>query len=274
MIGRLVGASALRLAFVARRKKLDPAKTGLPVETIAIVSPSGSRLAGWFLPGEERHGAVLLLHGVSDNRMDMVERMRFLNREGFATLAIDFQAHGMSEGHTITLGAREKSLTHARRSRGCAHACRTRELASSGFLSAARRRWSAMRRLRLMRSRSSSVYPDIDRATRNRFRFFVGPLGDPLSRAALTCGEIALGVDRRTLRPVDMIGCVSAPVFILSGARDPWTPIDETRELFARARPPKTLWEVPGAGHVDLYAFAPNEYRRRMIAFLTETVVR
>ena len=93
--------------MIARRKKLDPRRTRLPVETVSIDSASGARLAGWFLRGEPGRGAVLLLHGITDNRMKMVERMRFLNREGFATLAIDFQAHGMSEGRFITVGARE-----------------------------------------------------------------------------------------------------------------------------------------------------------------------
>ena len=91
MIGQPIAVSALRLAFAARRKKLSPGKTGLPVETVAIASTSGILLAGWFLPGEAGRGAVVLLHGVTDNRMNMVERMRFLSQEGFATLAIDFQ---------------------------------------------------------------------------------------------------------------------------------------------------------------------------------------
>jgi len=273
LIAQSIGVGALRLAFAARRKKLNPAKTGLPVETIAIASTSGARIAGWFLPGETGHGAVLLLHGVTDNRMDVVERMRFLNREGFATLAIDFQAHGMSEGRYITLGARESFDARAAlawlRARLPDEKIGVIAISLGGAAALVGDTPLAVDALAL-----ESVYPDIVRATRNRFRFFVGPLGDPLSRAALACGEIALGVDRQRLRPIDGIERVSAPVFILSGARDPWTPIEETRELFARATAPKTLWEVPAAGHVDLCDFAPNEYRRRMISFLTEALAR
>ncbi len=273
MIGQAIGVGALRLAFAARRKRLNPAKTRLPVETVAIASGSGARLAGWFLPGEAGRGAVLLLHGVTDNRMDMVERMRFLSREGFATLAIDFQAHGMSDGRTITLGARESF--DARAALAWLRARLPNE--KIGVIAISLGGAAALvgdAPLEADALALESVYPDIIRATRNRFRFFVGPLGDPLTRAALACGEIALGIDPQKLRPVDAIGRVSAPVFILSGARDPWTPIEETRELFARATAPKTLWEVPGAGHVDLCDFAPKEYRRRMIAFLAEALAR
>lgn len=273
MIGQPIAVSALRLVFAARRKKLSPGKTGLPVETVAIASTSGILLAGWFLPGEAGRGAVVLLHGVTDNRMNMVERMRFLSQEGFATLAIDFQAHGMSDGRFITLGARESFDARA------ALAWLRTRLPNEkiGVIAISLGGAAALigdAPLELDALALESVYPDIVRATRNRLRFFVGPLGDPLTRLALDYGEIALGIDRQELRPVEAIGRVSAPVFVLSGARDRWTPIEETRELFARAKSPKTLWEVPGAGHVDLYDFAPKEYRQRMIAFLTEAFAR
>ncbi|THD42626.1 MAG: alpha/beta fold hydrolase [Bradyrhizobium sp.] len=273
LIGRSIGAGALRIAFTARRRRLNPAKTGLPVETVAIASGSGARLAGWFLPGESRRGAVLLLHGVTDTRMNLVKRMRFLNRAGFAILAIDFQAHGMSEGRTITLGARESLDARAAlawlRARLPDEKIGVIAISLGGAATLIGDEPFAADALAL-----ESVYPDIDRATRKRFRRFVGPLAESFTRAALACGETAFGIDRRKLRPVDAIGGVSAPIFILSGARDPWTPIEEARELFACAQPPKILWEVAGAGHVDLYDFAPDEYRRRMVAFLTESISR
>jgi fermentation-respiration switch protein FrsA (DUF1100 family) len=42
----------------------------------------------------------------------------------------------------------------------------------------------------------------------------------------------------------------------------------ETWALFAKAPEPRQLWMVPGAAHVDLYRVAPEEYRRRVLAFL------
>ena len=74
------------------------------------------------------------------------------------------------------------------------------------------------------------------------------------------------------MRPIDAIAKISAPVFILAGDRDRWTPIEETREFFARASAPKSLWEVRGAGHQDLCDFAPLEYRQRMTAFLSSAL--
>src|SRR6202162_3883230 len=58
----------------------------LPIESVTIPSGSGSQLAGWFIPGEARKGAILLLHGVRANRLEMLGRARFFHRLGFAVL--------------------------------------------------------------------------------------------------------------------------------------------------------------------------------------------
>ncbi|RMI14636.1 MAG: alpha/beta hydrolase, partial [Calditrichaeota bacterium] len=41
-----------------------------------------------------------------------------------------------------------------------------------------------------------------------------------------------------------------------------------TVRLYGAAPSPKRLWLVEGADHEDLYAFAPEEYRRRVGEFI------
>jgi pimeloyl-ACP methyl ester carboxylesterase len=237
------------------------------VETVRIASPSGAEIAGWFLPGVAGRGAVLLLHGITDNRLRMVPRLRFLNAAGFAVLAIDFQAHGMSGGRRITLGALESHDAAAAvaylRARLPNEKVGAVAISLGGAAALVGDNPLDVDALAL-----ESVYPDIRRATVNRFAFFLGRRGEPLADKVIAYGRVALGVDPDRLQPVERIGLVQAPVFVLAGDRDPWTPIGETRELFERAAAPKLLWEVPGAGHVDLYEYAPQEYRERVLAFL------
>jgi fermentation-respiration switch protein FrsA (DUF1100 family) len=70
------------------------------------------------------------------------------------------------------------------------------------------------------------------------------------------------------LRPIDRIGAVHAPLLLLAGTRDPYTPITEARALFAHATAPREMWEVEGATHEDLYAFDPPAYEQRVGRFL------
>jgi fermentation-respiration switch protein FrsA (DUF1100 family) len=57
------------------------------------------------------------------------------------------------------------------------------------------------------------------------------------------------------------------------GAVGRHTRIAETRRLFDAARgDPKSLWIVPGAAHVDLHAFVPLEYERRVGGFVQDAL--
>ena len=60
-----------------------------------------------------------------------------------------------------------------------------------------------------------------------------------------------------TLDSEALIGKLRVPVMILHGTQDGAIPIAEARRLYAAARQPKTMIEVTGAGHVDVW-FGPT----------------
>ena len=113
-----------------------------------------------------------------------------------------------------------------------------------------------------------SVYPTIENAIRHRLDAWLGAVGRALAENVLGWLFPREGVTPAHLRPIDRIHEQTAPVLVIAGTADRYTPLAESRALYARAREPKTLWEVDGADHVDLHAFAPAEYERRVEAFL------
>lgn len=206
----------------------------------------------------------------------MMARARLLNEAGFSVLLFDFQAHGESTGTRITFGQREG-------------------LDASAAVDFVRQRLPAERvgvigtslggaaallgpvPLRLDAVVLESVYPDIWTAVGDRIRATLGPrlaswLAPPLEALFEALLPSALGLDPMKLRPIDHIAEAAVPIFVASGETDTHTTIAEARSLFERARDPKTFWAVPGAGHVDLEAFAPQEYRRRVLPFLVKAL--
>jgi fermentation-respiration switch protein FrsA (DUF1100 family) len=77
-----------------------------------------------------------------------------------------------------------------------------------------------------------------------------------------------LGVAPSGLRPIDRMADVNAPVLLLGGTADNRTPPEETTAMFERAAPPKYIWLIQGAGHVDLEQYAPALYREHVLGFL------
>jgi fermentation-respiration switch protein FrsA (DUF1100 family) len=243
--------------------------TDLNAQAVSFASDSGATVHGWWSPVRNDHDAVLLLPGIRANRLSMVDRARFLHRAGYSVLLIDFQATGETKGDHITFGWKESRdvLAAINLVRRIDPTARVAIIGSSlGGVAAL----LATPPLKVDALILEEVYPTIETATRNRMENYLGGVGRVLTPALLNQLQWRLGVSASQLRPVDHIGDVQCPVFIISGEKDRNTRPADTRMLFEHARSPKQLWFVPNAGHVDLHRAAREEYEIRVLAFLAQ----
>lgn len=249
---------------------VGPPPDFLAAQAVTFASGSGSNIHGWYSPGRVGGGAVLLLHGVGANRTSMLGRARFLHAAGFTVLAPDFQAHGESPGEHATFGALESldaaaALAYLRAKEphervgvigvsmgGAAALLGPGPLAANAFV-------------------LESVYPTIRQATSDRLGAWFGPfggLGRSLAPAVIHLVSKDIGIAESQLQPIENIAKIHAPLLLLAGTADPYTPIAEAESLYAHAPSPKSYWAVLGAGHEDLHAFDRAQYERRVGGFL------
>jgi len=241
------------------RSVIGPPPADLGATAIALRSASGATLRGWYAPGAPGHGAVLLVHGIHADRRVMLPRARFLHRAGYSVLLFDLQAHGESTGDRITFGIKEgldvASALDVLRQKAPGERVGVIAVSLGGAAALLGPHPLAVDALVL-----ESVFPTIVQATRNR----VGSLGTTLLLWQLG-PRLGLSVD--DLRPIQHIRDVRAPIFIVGGEEDHWTPPAETRAMFDAANDPKNLWLVPGAAHEDLYAVAAQKYEQQILGF-------
>ncbi len=224
----------------------------------------------------EGGGAVVLMHGVRGNRLQMVDRARVLIGHGFSVLLFDFQASGQSPGRRITFGKLEAldaaaavSFVRDRKPNERIGVIGTSLGGAAALL--------GPKPLAVDALVLESVYPDIDAALSNRLRVnlgrFAGPLFTPLLTPAfkLLLPPI-LGATPNDLRPIAHIAMAAAPVLIASGSIDVYTPLAEAKALFNQASEPKQFWPVEGAGHVDLQQYDPAQYWKIVLPFLNRTL--
>jgi len=254
-----------RLAAPALRP-VGPPPTALDAESVHIPSQSGTILAAWFATPEHPQAAIVLLHGIGGNRVDMLPRAELLWRSGYAVLLPDLQAHGESPGGAITFGYLESRDAVAvvdylhQRLPGLPVGGVGVSLGGAAFL-------LASGSLDIDALVVESVYPTIEEAVDNRIDHVVGPLSRVLTPALLAQLRPRLGFWPSALRPIDHIGAIGCPVLVVSGGLDPHTTQAETRRLFAAAHEPKQLWLVPRAEHEDLYRFAPKVWEATVLTF-------
>lgn len=272
--GAISAAVALALSacgFAApSRAAVGPAPARLHAENVVFASASGSDIHAWFARGRRGGGAVLLLHGVGSNRTSMLGRAEFLHDRGFTVLALDFQAHGESPGEHVTFGARE-SLDAAAAMDFLRRAAPSERIGVVGVSMGGAATLLGPGPLAADAFVLESVYPTIRQAVRDRLTTWLRPLsaiGRLLTPAVIDVVGGEIGVAEGELQPIARIGRIRAPLLLVTGTADHYTPVAEAESLYAHAPAPKSFWALSGAGHEDLHAYAPVEYERRVGGFL------
>ncbi len=254
-----------------------PSKVGaipddFPAINVSFPSKSGSTLAGWYLAGQTDKGGVLLMHGIKSNRLQMVERARFLHQAGYSVLLFDFQGHGESLGEKVTFGYLEALDAEA------AYAFLHDKLQhkSIGVIGVSLGGAAAL--LGSVATQADalvleSVYPTIEEAIVNRLTLYLGEGGAYLLPLLLGQVEPRLGFSPDVLRPIDYLSKVTGAVFIITGSEDKHTTLSESKRLFSAANEPKKWWVVEGASHINFSHYEPEAYRLKVLAFFERALI-
>ncbi len=277
VVSCLVAALAVAIAgaFLTAHHLTAPANrpVGAPpsditAETVAIPAPDHV-VAGWFVDRAKATGAVLLLHGVGGDRTQMGHRIRLFRDAGYAVLAIDLAAHGETHFQRITFGHAESRSAEAAITwlRGRLPKARIAVVGMSLGGAAALLGNGPVKADAVV---LEAVYADIRHATADRIEMVAGGVARPLQWPLVLAASVLLGIAPAELRPLAQIARLRSPVLIIAGGRDLHTPIADSRAMFAAAKEPKALWVIEDAAHTDFEQFAPADYRRRVLGFLSD----
>jgi dipeptidyl aminopeptidase/acylaminoacyl peptidase len=236
-----------------------------PVESIHFTTNDGETLAGWFVPAEDRVKSIVLLHGKAGNRKQMLPRARFFRKLGYSVLLYDARACGESTGDQITFGYYEKGDVIAAvqflKERG------HRNIACLGVSQGGATILFAAEELPDVKCViCESVYDDMTHAVDRRLRRYTGMPGWLGASLMVPFAEHRLHLSVNDVCPVDHVGKLAYPLFVISGSKDDRAWPEDSRRLFDAAREPKELWMVEGAGHEDL--FCQPGYREKVVGFL------
>ncbi len=245
-----------------------------PAIDFRMPSLDGLVLAATYWPGRRPNApGVLLLHGNGSSRAAMVGNAAWLASQGYAILTIDFRGHGQSSAASHSFGlyeSRDAAAAFAwlkRRQRNAPVAVIGASLGGAAALLGERGPLPADAMI------LQAVYPDIRHAIRNRIAAVATPAASYLLEPLLSYQSLPrFGVAPDRLSPIAALRHYRGPVLIVGGARDRYTPPDETRAMFLAAPGRRTLWLAPGLGHARAADIGGDEYRRRVLAFLRGTI--
>lgn len=280
----LVGASILLVlglaaiwvmgSLLVHDRPSHVAPANLPARDFRLRASDGTSVAATYWPGRTPDSpAVLLLHSNHASRDAVRDNAAWLARRGFAVLTIDFRGHGQSDDADHSFGWYESRDAQVafRWLKRTQHLARVAVVGIS--LGGAASLIGEDGPLPADALVLQAVYPDFRRAIRNRIATLttIGPahLLEPLLTFQ---SRLRFGVWPNRLAPLAAIPKMRRPILIIGGKEDRYTPPAETREMFAAAKGPRTLWLVPGADHAAASALRTDEYRKRLLAFLISAI--
>jgi alpha-beta hydrolase superfamily lysophospholipase len=262
-------------SLVAAHHSEPSVPADLRVADVTFESTDGTPIRAWLALAKAGAPAVVLVHGFKTSRAEMLPWARFLHDAGYNALLLDLRGAGRSGGGTIGLGATEtRDIRQAVQTAG--EVFRTDDVAVLGIsLGAGAAILAAADDPQIAAVVADSAWTDQDFQLARLGVIDVGPLRLPLPPLGVPAANAIVGADVTRARPLEAIARIAPrPILLIHSADDEnaTTPVDGAKKLYAAARDPKELWLAPSGGHVGAINAFPEEYRARVLAFLSNAL--
>ena len=247
-----------------------PESVGLAYETVTVATEDGLTLAGWYVPSTNG-AAVALLHGAGSTRSNVLSQADVLAAHGYGVLMIDARGHGDSEGRAMDFGwhgdADIRAATDFLRDRDDVDPSRIGLVGMSMGGEEAIGATATNAAIRAVVAEGATARSARDETWLSDEYGFRGAITEPLEALR----------DRVT----DLLSSASPPValrtavaraettaYLLITAGD--VPDERHAAAHVRTAAPHRVdvWAVNGAAHTDGLEVAPDDWERRVIAFL------
>jgi len=238
---------------------------------VLITAADGAILNGWSFRSHNSNGeAVILLHGLSDNRLGMVGYAEMLLDHGFSVLMPDARAHGESGAQIATYGLLEsedirrwfnwlQQNEHPACTFGFGESMGASQLLQSlqaepHFCAvAAESPFSTFREI---------AYDRVGQFFRTG-AWLGRTLLRPVVEVAFSYAKWKYKMDFEQISPETKVSATKVPVLLIHGQIDSNIPIRHSRRIAAK-HPSVSLWEVAKANHCGAISTSPQEFEQRL----------
>ena len=274
-----LAASALVARSMTRRQherfaEPPPRLAAGSAEGVRLQTCDGEEIGGWFVRGDRRKAAVLLLHGIGGCRRDMLPVMQWLAEKGYSALAISFRAHGDSTGEVIDIGwsARHDVVAAVKFLR---KTCPGRPVYVQGASMGAAAAIFAAKELQgdVAGYFFEQPYKDLKSAVWTRLHRHVPPVLDLAAYLGLRLwAPVFLPVSPDEISPYEHIYDIpeNVPIVIITGSADRHALLEDVKVLYNCVRSHAKLVVFQGAVHEALDRNNPQLYRSSLFQLLDQ----
>jgi uncharacterized protein len=248
---------------------------GAILQDVSVTANDGSQLQGWFArPAKANGDALILLHGVADNRQGMMGFAELFLSNGFTVLVPDSRAQGESGGAFPTYGLKESDDVHRwfdwlvmQQHPECVFGMGE----STGAAILLQSIEKEHRFCAVVAESSFASFRQIAYVRVGQF-FHTGTwLGRivlrPAVEAAFQYGRLTRGINLADASPERSVVGSHAPILLIHGLADDNIPFQQSERIRAHDPADIVLWEVPLAGHCGAVDAAGQEFNTRVLSW-------
>jgi hypothetical protein len=251
---------------------------GAILQQVEITASDGAVLRAWAIRPTAGNGdAVILLHGMANNRAGMLGPADMLLRQGYSVLLPDARAQGMSGGDLATYGYLEAGDLQRWFDR-LVEKQAPRCIDAIGESMGAAQLLNSLRTVRgFCAVAAESPFASFREVSYVRIGewFSTGPwLGRTLLRPVVEFGILyarwKYGVDLAQDNPAQAVAASRVPVLLIHGLIDNNIPPYNSEMILAASEGRNrdvSLWEPPDAGHCGAMGAEPDEFERRVVGW-------
>jgi pimeloyl-ACP methyl ester carboxylesterase len=236
-------------------------------------------LSGWLVVHPDGvRPTIVFIHGRSSNRMQMLPVAQAFFARGFNAVLWDLPHHGNSGGPE-TYGKNEipdvLRIIERIRNDEAVDPGRIDLLGFSLGAAMAIGAASADKACTIHAIAADSSYADLRRTGFWYVRLFgrvPRPIAWPSAFVAVNFGAWMADLDMRQLNPDDWAASVRAPVLLIHGQDDRRIEPDSSSEIYQKLTTTKELWDVPNAGHTEVFYKNPQAYVDRVSGFFSSSI--
>jgi fermentation-respiration switch protein FrsA (DUF1100 family) len=246
-------AGQRRLIYFPDSRVPAPGAAGLAgVEEVVFRADDGTRLAGWFVPADDRvpRGTVLAFNGNAGNRAYRAPFASALRRHGLNVLLFDYRGFGGSTGSPTESGLMADGRA------ALAYLMTRRDVDPLRLVFFGDSLGTAVA------TALAAAHPPAALVLRSPFASIadVGAVHYPFLPVRLLL--------RDRFSAIDLIPRVTSPLLVIMGGRDQIVPPDHSRRLYEAATARKEILVLPEADHNDVELLAGDEMIDAIVGFL------
>jgi len=250
---------------------------GATLRDVSVTASDGSHLQGWLDRLAKANGdAVILLHGIGDNRQGMMGFAELFLSNGLTVLVTDSRAQGESGGDFPTYGLKESDDVHRwldwlvmQEHPKCVFGMGE----SMGAVVLLQSVEKESRFCAVVAESSFASFRQIAYVRVGQFFHTGSWLGRivllPAVEAAFLYGRLTRGINLADASPEKSVAGSRVPILLIHGLADDNIPFQQSERIRAHDPAGIVLWEVPLAGHCGAVNAAGQEFDRRVLGWFS-----